>query len=223
VLYRSGTTHAITAADVERLATCGIRHSYDLRSNAERQDYPSTLSRAQDINYRFVDHDAIPGDITRMLRKPDAGPDHSKSMMMALYRRLPFDFRKAYRTLFEYLENGDLPLVFNCTAGKDRTGVAAALILTAVGVSHEVIIEDYLLSQRCFDRSCEIILEGGFAASFTGVDREIWEPVMRADADYLDAMFDEVNRSYGSVDGYLSQELNLLESARDRIRSNLLA
>ncbi len=100
--------------------------------------------------------------------------------------------------------------------------MAAALILTAVGVPHEVIIEDYLLSQQCFDRSCEIILKGNFAASFAGIDREIWEPVMRADADYLGAMFDEVNRSYGSVDGYLSQELNLLESARDRIRSNLL-
>jgi protein-tyrosine phosphatase len=223
VLYRSGTTHLMTAADVERLATCGIRHAYDLRSTTERQDHPSTLSRIQDIDYRFADHDAIPGDIARMLRDSDARPDRSKFMMMSLYRRLPFDFREAYRALFEYLENGSLPLVFNCAAGKDRTGVAAALILTAVGVPYDVVLEDYLLSERCFDQSCEIILEGSLATLFAGVDREIWEPVMRVDADYLAATFDEINQIFGSVDRYFSEELNISESARERIRSNLLA
>jgi protein-tyrosine phosphatase len=222
VLYRSGTTHAMTATDVELLATYGIRHAYDLRSNTERQDHPSTLGRVQGIDYRFVDHDAIPGDIARMLRSSDARPDRSKSMMMSLYRRLPFDFRVAYRALFGHLENGDLPLVFNCTAGKDRTGVAAALILTAVGVPHELIIEDYLLSERCFDRSCEIILEGSLATLFAGVDRSIWEPLMRVHADYLSAAFDEIDRSHGSVDRYFAKELNLSESARARIRLNLL-
>jgi protein-tyrosine phosphatase len=124
--------------------------------------------------------------------------------------------------LFGHLENGDLPLVFNCTAGKDRTGVAAALILTAVGVPHELIIEDYLLSERCFDRSCEIILEGSLATLFAGVDRSIWEPLMRVHADYLSAAFDEIDRSHGSVDRYFAKELNLSESARARIRLNLL-
>jgi protein-tyrosine phosphatase len=222
VLYRSGTMHAMTATGVQQLTTYGIRHAYDLRSNSERQDRPSTLSQLQGVDYRYDDHNAIPGDIARMIRNSDARADLSKSMMVSLYRRLPFDFRNAYRTLFGHLENGSLPLVFNCTAGKDRTGVAAALILRAVGVPHELIIEDYLLSERCFDRSCEIILEGSAATLFAGVDREIWEPLMRVHADYLNAAFDEIDRSYGSVDRYFTDELNVSESARERIRLNFL-
>src|ERR1700737_1322728 len=120
-LYRSGTTHAMTAADLEQLAGYGIRHAYDLRSNTERRAHPSFLSGVHGVDYRFIDHDEVTGDIARMLKQTGARPEHSISMMMSLYRRIAFDFRDAYRALFAQLEQGHLPLVFNCTAGKDRT------------------------------------------------------------------------------------------------------
>jgi protein-tyrosine phosphatase len=222
VLYRSGTTHAMTAAEVQRLMPYGVRCAYDLRSNTERHEHPSALSRLPGIDYQFVDHDALPGDIKRLFANPDCRPEHSKSMMMSAYRKIPFEFRSSFRTLFTHLENGNLPLIFNCTAGKDRTGVAAALILTAVGVPQELVVEDYLLSERSFDRSCEILLEGSLATIFTETNRDIWEPVMRVDADYLRAAFDEIDRSCGSVTRYLAEELNLSELGRERIRINLL-
>ncbi len=221
-LYRSGTTHSLTVADLAQVAALGIRHSYDLRSNTERRVHPSALRGIHDIDYRVIDHDDIAGDISRMLKQTGAQPEHSTSMMMTLYRRIAFDFRDAFRALFIQLERSDLPLVFNCTAGKDRTGVAAALILSSLGVSREQVIQDYLLSELCFTRSCEIILKSSLAGLFTGVERDVWEPVMRVDKSYIGAMFEEIIRVNGSVDGYLTNELGISQSARDRIAQNLL-
>src|SRR5260370_37553134 len=98
-------------------------------------------------------------------------------MMKSLYRRFPFDFRDAYLDLFRQLEGGNLPLVFNCTAGKDRTGVAAALILFALGVDRNVISDDDLLSERCFDQSCELILKRKLAILLACVEHEVCDPV----------------------------------------------
>jgi protein-tyrosine phosphatase len=221
-LYRSGTTHSLTLADLGQIAAAGIRHSYDLRSNTERRVHPSALSGIHDIDYRFIDQDDITGDIERMLKQADAQPEHSITMMMTLYRRIAFDFRDAFRALFIQLERGALPLVFNCSAGKDRTGVAAALILSSLGVSREQVIQDYLLSELCFAQSCEIILKGGLSSLFTGVERDVWEPVMRVDKSYIEAMFEEIRRVNGSVDGYLTNELGISQSARERIALNLL-
>ncbi len=221
-LYRSGTPHALTTADLEWITAAGIRYSYDLRSTSERLTHPSAFAGVRAVEYRFDDHEGISGDVARMLKLTDARPEHSTSMMMTLYRRLPYDFREAFRCLFLLLERGDLPLVFNCTVGKDRTGVAAALILASLGVPRELIVEDYLLSERCFTRSCEVILHGNLAELFAGVGRAVWEPVMSVNTAYMEAMFEEISRINGSIDAYLANELGVSQAARDRIASHLL-
>jgi protein-tyrosine phosphatase len=221
-LYRSGTTHTMTDDDLALLASRGIRYAYDLRSNGERRRHPNRLSSIEAIDYRFLDHEHIPGDLTRALRDATTLPGHSRSMMISLYERLPYDFRDAYRELFTHLANDELPLVFNCAAGKDRTGVAAALILIALGVSRDEVFEDYLLTERSFEQSCEIILRGNGAHLFAGIERAVWEPVMRTDAVYLEAMLERLNLAHGSVENYFAQELKLSEQTLDRIRANLL-
>lgn len=71
--------------------------------------------------------------------------------MTALYPRLLTQFNSQYRRMFAALLAGRAPLAFNCIAGQDRTGVAAALLLTALGVPRETVIQDYLLTNRYFD------------------------------------------------------------------------
>jgi protein-tyrosine phosphatase len=222
VLYRSGSGHRISEDDLDRLSARGLRYVFDLRSTPERRDHPSSLKALERITYRFIDHDRLPGDIRRTLRTPNATAGEARAMMMAMYRQLPLLFRGAYAELFRHLENGDLPLVFNCAAGKDRTGVAAALILSGLGVPRDIIREDYLLTERCFEQNCEFILSGPSSRLFQHVRRATWEPVMRADAAYLDAMFDDLIERHGSVWGYLQGELGMSEESLARMRSNLL-
>jgi protein-tyrosine phosphatase len=224
-LYRSGTTHRMTSGDLLEVAARGIRYAFDLRSNSERKRHPNLLRGIAAMDYRFRDHERLPGDLLglmQLLRQAGARPEGSRAVMLSLYRGLPYEFRDAYRDLFNHLAEGHLPLVFNCSAGKDRTGVAAALVLTALGVPREVIAADYLLTERFFDPCCELMLQDGGYTYFAGVERVLWEPIMRADRAYLDAMFDQLTAAHGSADAYLADELQIDAAMLDRIRSHLL-
>jgi protein-tyrosine phosphatase len=204
-VFRSGTTHTMTPGDIAALERRGIRYAFDLRSNKERRDYPNRLIDITDLSYRYRDHDKLPGDIRRLLHAHDASAEDSHKLMIAMYRELPYEFEEAFRSLFRYVADGELPLVFNCTAGKDRTGVAAALLLTALGVPREVVLEDYLLTDQFFEQSCNVIMR---------------EPLMRVHADYLNAMFDELHDKHGSVQGYfdtLGVDATLINRMRDEL------
>jgi protein-tyrosine phosphatase len=221
-LFRSGTTHAMTDADLEWLSARGIRFAYDLRSNGERIDHPNRLQDIVDMSYRFLQHDQIGGDISRSLRTTDVRREDARQMMVSFYKGLPYTFKDSYRALLLHLADGDLPMVFNCTAGKDRTGVAAALILTVLDVPQSVILDDYVLTDECFEQSCEMLLGGKYRAFFDGIPREVWEPLMRADPDYLRAALEQLTVSHGSVINYVQTELGLSQTEIDRIRSNLI-
>jgi protein-tyrosine phosphatase len=221
-LYRSGTTQALTAEDLDHLNARRIHYAYDLRSNAERYANPSRLTRIANFNYLAPDHHHLPGDIKRLLHSPQSTPEDSRRLMLSLYKQIPYEFKHAFQSLFKLLIDGKLPLVFNCTAGKDRTGVAAALVLSALGVPRETILQDYLLSDQFFDQSCKVILDARDNSLFRNVRREIWEPIMRVDPRYLLAMFEELDKSHGSPAQYLEGYLALDAHALQRIRSNLL-
>jgi protein-tyrosine phosphatase len=221
-VYRSGTTHALTAGDIARLGAQGIRYAFDLRSNKERRDQPNRLRDIANLEYRFRDHDHLPGDIRRLLESPETRAEHTHQMMIDLYRTLPFEFADAFRTLFSHITDGDIPLVFNCTAGKDRTGVAAALLLTALGVPRDTVLEDYLLTGQFFERSCDLILREGTMPLLATLDRTIWEPLMRVHPEYLEAMFERLTSSHGSVEGYLLDQLGLDAAQLEALRSRLL-
>ncbi len=221
-LYRSGTTHAMTREDVASLESSGIRYAYDFRSNNERRHYPTRLTDIAQVTYRYRDHDRLPGDLKRLLSSPDAHADRSRELMIATYRQLPYEFEDAFRSLFQYLANGDLPLVFNCTAGKDRTGVAAALVLSALGVARETILEDYMMTEQFFEQSCDLMQDTAGAGLFSKVNRTVWEPLMRVHPDYLNAMFDQLHESHGSVERYLQEQLGIDQLQIERLRTHLL-
>jgi protein-tyrosine phosphatase len=221
-LYRSGTSHALTPQDIDRLSAVGLRFAFDLRSDKERSSQPSRFTQIHGLRYRYREHDHIAGDIRRLLESPGVLPKHTHELMISVYRDVPYDFQEPFRELFHLLEQGHLPLVFNCAAGKDRTGIAAALVLAALGIPREVILEDYMLTEHCFDRSCELLLNDNYLGLFAQVEREVWEPLMRVHADYLNAMFDGLTESRGSVANYLAQDLGVDAACLNRLRSHLL-
>jgi protein-tyrosine phosphatase len=220
-LYRSGTLHDLTDGDLAWLTERGIRYAYDLRSNRERRDQPNRLQHIVGWRYAFVPHDDIAGDIGRSLRDAGAGRDNTRQTMLRFYRDIPYTFKRAFRALFSHLAAGDLPLVFNCSAGKDRAGVAAALIFSALEVPRASILEDYLLTEQCFEQSCDMFV-GRYQGLFDGVSREVWEPLLRADADYLLAALDSLEAAHGSVVNYIHTELGVSPAEVARIRANLI-
>jgi len=182
---------------------------------------PNRLREIVDLRYRFLAHESLTGNLGRSIRIAGARREDTRRTMMEFYRALPHEFMESYRALFLHLAGGELPLVFNCTVGKDRTGVAAALILALLGVPQSVIIEDYLLTEHCFEQSCAMFI-GQFEGLLRGVPREVWEPLMRTDEAYLRATFDELEAAHGSVEGYARTELGLSTEAIDNIRNHLI-
>jgi protein-tyrosine phosphatase len=175
------------------------------------------------FRYFSYEHEHAAGDLRRLLASPGATTELARALMVSLYKRIPYDLESSLKHLFRLLVVGDLPLVFNCAGGKDRTGVAAALVLSALEVSREIILKDYMLTDECFDRSCALFFaDATIVSPFRGVPREVWEPVMRVDSTYLLAMFQELEHAYGSVSNYLATQLSVDAQSLARLRHNLL-
>jgi protein-tyrosine phosphatase len=169
-----------------------------------------------------ADHDEVPGDIPRLMRSGLLDRDKSRELMLQIYRQMPQLFKAPYASLLQHIASGNVPLLFNCAAGKDRTGVAAALVLTALGVPRELVIEDYLVTEQFFHHTCTSVLGGPLGEVFSQSDRTTWEPLIRADAGYLLAMFEHLERHYGGADQYIRTELGMSPAQRIAARNHLL-
>jgi protein-tyrosine phosphatase len=148
--------------------------------------------------------------------------------MAELYRLLPYAYAGRYRRLFEMLETGETPLLFHCSAGKDRAGVAAALLLTALGVPRETVIDDYALSDKVVDYMALIdaadpqrIAESS-VAYLARLPRDLLAPILWSDPRYIVAMFDELENNHGSATSFMHDELGVTEEVLMSLRDHCL-
>jgi protein-tyrosine phosphatase len=221
-IFRSGTTHLLTDADRTRLLNLGIRSVVDLRSVKERDQYPHALLGRPGVDYFALDHDRAAGNVLKMLRKQDLSVAELHVAALNSYRNLPYESLAIFKQLFSSVAGGALPLVFNCSAGKDRTGVAAALLLSALGVAWEDTVSDYMLSQP-FSRDIERAFRLPDAEDiFKHLPSEVVATVFRVDRLYIEAMRESLIERSGSIEQYLSSDLGLSAPTIERIRQTLL-
>jgi protein-tyrosine phosphatase len=222
-VFRSGTIHVLTADDRTRLESLGIRAAIDLRSNWERQELPHGLLGEADVLYWAHDHDRVGGDLMRMLlRDPNAQAAHMHEAMLQLYQELPYHFSEAYRQLFKSVSAGALPLVFNCAAGKDRTGVAAALLLSALGVAWEDVMADYLLTEKVVPDIIRVFGGTRMGGILGRLGPQVSAPLFCVDRAYLDAMRHSIMSRSGSMENYCLSELRLESTVLETMRRRLL-
>lgn len=143
--------------------------------------------------------------------------------MAARYRTMLVAHAPSYRALFERIAAGRLPILFHCTAGKDRTGIAAALILLALNVPRAMILADYRKTSAAIAHGAW--RQGDYLRGLVDADPSgiLYQPMFAADDRYLEAMFDELDNRYGSIDAYLDRELALDASHLRRMREQLIA
>ena len=208
--FRSDTLSGLTDADMEAVCGLGLDTAVDLRYADERHREPS----------RFLGHDQVEvlalGLDERLgasfLDSFEPSPEAAESARTYLtenYRNYPFLYAHAYRELVRRLAKGER-VVVHCTAGKDRAGTAAALVLMALGVPRETVFEDYLLTNRYWDR-------GG--REKPGMDAETVASIFSARAEYLDAAFTAIEDRYGTVQAYLEEHVGLDDTALGALRS----
>jgi protein-tyrosine phosphatase len=142
--------------------------------------------------------------------------------MLAIYRwfvSAPLA-RAAFGTALRRIAAASGPLLYHCSAGKDRTGWLSAVLLGALGADRATIAEDYLLTNEVTAGDVEKIL--GALNVRKGVPPEILRPVLDAAPEYLDAAFAQVEADYGTLDGYLRGGLGLAEDEVAALRARLL-
>lgn len=229
-VYRSGVMHGLTDADYDYLSGLGIQVVCDLRTAEERRAEP-TKWRAGEIDYQtFPDpeEEADANPLVQVFSDPDVTPEKVSAMMTELYSGILEQQAPAYTAMFDELANGDLPLAFNCSAGKDRAGVGAALILTALGVSRETVVADYALSEQVVDYSAEFELGSSEIdpdspyAFLAQLSPELVEPLMRSDPTYIRSAFADIEAEHGSVIAFIQAELGVDNNELARIRNRLL-
>jgi len=142
--------------------------------------------------------------------------------MTESYRVIPFRPGTRLFPSVPPLGARETPLLFHCFAGKDRSGVAAALLLDVLGVPREAIVADYLLSNRVHERIRSAFLADPRHVAAVNDLNESWLPLMEADPAYLEAMFDAVELRRGSVEAYFRKDLGIGAEALSMLREHLL-
>jgi protein-tyrosine phosphatase len=217
VAYRSNELQ-LSHADVEMLGGLGVRAIYDLRTDHEVEAHPDV--EVPGAVWRHLEVKGIPMTAVRDLA--DRATAHD--VMLRVYRSFVEveGARAAFATLFRELAEADGPVLFHCTAGKDRTGWAAALLLHLAGIDDATILEDYLLTNSFSSGTRKKYL--GMVREHLGAEKvDVYERVMVADEAFLQAGYDAVTAAYGDRLGYLRDGLGLMDATLDRLRARMLA
>ncbi len=206
-LFRSDHLAALTPEDQAVLTRLGLSRAYDFRGVTERAAVPYDLAG--------VASHSLPIEPTVVQRMKDLLASGHRltaretvALMQETYRAFVSDNGPRFADLFNHLLASDAPLVFHCTAGKDRTGFAAALILMALGVPRPVVMQDYLLTNE--------LLRIESAPAF-GVPNEVVQVLWRVQEDFLDAALHAVDADHGGVEKYLARELGVGPLERQRL------
>ena len=221
-IWRGVCTARLTdPADRARLDALGLRLILDLRSTAEAQaepDYVPDGARLVQICALCGDdgHEIsfAPGDIARMMHTAREG----ENILYRMYRQMLFG-NKAFKELFRALEAGETPILFHCSAGKDRTGVAAMLILLALGASDETICADFVQTNVCRKAEIDALL-AGHAEEIAADPSKRMRFCTQAGVDPGAAPYvlQVIREACGSAEEYLAREYGLTPARRMRLR-----
>lgn len=227
-LFRSGHQARASDADLERLAALGIVTVVDLRRPSERRDQPSKRPPgfAGSVIESALDDGGEAPHVT-FLRTADLTPDSGRRFMTDTYRRLAFEpsHLDLFARYFRALGEADGPVLIHCAAGKDRTGLLAALTHHLLGVHHDDMIADYLLTNTAVDlqRRAPGIARQLEAMTGRAAAHDAVVAFLGVEAVYLDTALDEIVARHGSIDAYLEQALGVDVALRERIGDRLAA
>lgn len=229
VLFRSTALDRLDDADAETLAALGIRCVVDFRTSIERENQPDRVldgvrSLLEDV---LADSEiAVPAQMAAFFREPAQALAFLESgqgdlAMRSAYREfitLP-SARRGLATFYRLLlADDDLPVLYHCTTGKDRTGWATAALLTLLGVAERDVYREYLLTNEQLLPALEPLFRR-FEAH--GAPRELLVPVLGVDRSYLDEAFAVMRAEFGTIEAYFAEGLGIAHDEQGMLRERL--
>jgi protein-tyrosine phosphatase len=216
LIYRSGAIDKLSAPDLAYWKSLQIKEVVDFRNDTEIQNAPDKYPGNYDVKYVRaqigISSSKTENNSARfmaMLKSDTTSATTARNMMIDVNRNMVANI-KDFKPLFDELiaNSGQKSLLFHCSAGKDRTGLASALILSALGVPEDVIVEEYTLTNKYFK---PYAMKNGTLNQYNPAVSAV---VMSAEPEYIRAALNEMKSKYGSVQNCLEQEIGLDEEKR---------
>lgn len=216
-LIRSGHLGNLSERDLEFLSSYSVKYDIDLRTNFEKNNDPDLVpSSAKYVEAPVFDEDLTNStvSVSEMARQAGDDPNWGYSRMLWAYENMVTgkNSRIAYKKLFELLlanDQDNSAVLFHCTAGKDRTGFGAMLILSALGVPLKTIKEDYLLTNQAIKPFINNMMANEKAKGASDTLLHSLHDLQTVQIDYLNSAIKLINSNYGSINAFLQHELGL--------------
>jgi len=228
LLFRSAVMTGLTEQDQRYLQQFGFDTVVDLRSREELELYPNQWAPKAGLNY--LNHDYSMKVISGSMTSASGAPTD----MGSLYKSMPYTLKPQLKLYFDQAINGAAPLVVNCSAGQDRTGIASALMLSALGVPREVVVADYQLSTEFRRPQIErgnVDLKAAAQTNdfarmmlrYASAESSKASPLVTQDGTpYLVFALTQIEEDYGSIPAYLEQELDVSAADIQRLQQQYL-
>ena len=231
LVYRSDALNRLTPADQQKLESLQIGKIIDFRSPNEMKASPDQLPSsipysAQSIwdpnnDFYLMVSNTIAGG--PQVQQEKFGNGQAAQIMRDYYRWLVTDgnARAQFASTLTDIANSPNAVLYHCTSGKDRTGLMTAILMSALGVPTDEIYKDYLASNGYLAASNKAQMDALVQRGLV-TDPSLFDPILGVQADYLDASFDQMRKSYGSVDRFLSEGLGVDSATVDALKAKLL-
>jgi protein-tyrosine phosphatase len=210
-IFRSNHLGNLTETDIGVVRGLGVKHAFDFRGTDERVAAACAMKEVT-VHSLPIEPTVVAALRARLQARALSSAD-ALDIMRESYRGYVRLNTHSFRELFTHLVNDEAPVVIHCTAGKDRTGFACALILHALGVPEKTIGEDYLLTNRFYRRD---------PAAAPDLPDEVRQAIGSVNASFLAAGFETITERYGDLEGYFRDGLGLGTRERSELKRRYL-
>src|ERR1700674_2937049 len=211
-IFRSKHLGPLTEADIEVLRPLGLKSAFDFRGTEERVAAICGLAEIA-VHSLPIEPTVVAALRAQLADGVPLSSADALDVMQESYRNYVRYNTPSFRALFAHLLEDRAPLVIHCTAGKDRTGFACALILHALGVPDEVISEDYLLTNRFYRRD---------PSASSDLPDEVRQVLGSVETSFLAAAFEAIAEEYGDLESYFGDGLSLGAEERAQLKARYL-
>jgi protein-tyrosine phosphatase len=211
-IFRSNHLGHLTNADIEAVRRLGLKSAFDFRGTQERVAAMCGLAEIA-VHSLPIEPTVVTALKERLAGHGALSSADALEVMRDSYRNYVRYNTSSFLALFAHLLEDRAPLVIHCTAGKDRTGFACALILHALGVPSDVIAEDYLLTNRFYRRDPQ---------ASSDLPDDVRQVLGTVEASFLAAAFDAIGAEYGDLESYFSDGLGLGAGERAELAARYL-
>src|ERR1700724_1756204 len=211
-IFRSNHLGHLTEADIEVLRPLGLKSALDFRGTDERVAAICGLAEIA-VHSLPIEPTVVATLRARLADGAALSAADALDVMRQSYRNYVRYNTTSFRALFAHLLEERAPLVIHCTAGKDRTGFACALILHVLGVPDDLIAEDYLLTSRFYRRD---------PSASSDLPEDVRQVLASVEASFLAAAFDAISADHGGLENYLSDALGLGRQERATLEARYL-